>query len=579
MFQPSNYHASGMLRAVHTFLGRPRVRRAGSRVTERGERFCPRLEALEDRTLLTVQLLSHYNGLDFNSGGVGGTPPDTVGAAGPTSYIETVNSSVAIYTPKATGASVVSDDLFHFLFVTGGLPHASPNSGLADATMLWDDQIQRFIVADMEIDLAGVCALPMAISKSASPTTLTKADWNFYTFDTSEAGFTTDYPSNIGYNHDALVFPLRMFDLNGNFDHVEVNAVSIAALVAGLPNPAYVKTDVPHGFGDNMRATAMHDSVAGEPMWFVQAGFSTNTIRVIKEVNPLTAPSFSVTTLTVPTTYPVAPPLQPDGIAVTTNIGRAIYKAAEYHNNIVASQNVSADATGTEDVARWYRIDVGSGTPTLADEGDVSAGPGTYINYPAIDINADGQIGMTYMESGLGGPFLSTYVTGRLPSDPAGTMETPVLVQPGARNEHDFSAPGRAGDFSGINVDTDGTFWIANEYANDELVANWGTTIAHFTLSGAAAAAASQRAPQGSGQRFGLAIFTENGSTITLQNAQILANQADRGTEDSSGQASLGQGSSSYVATRAELMSDTHRFANPASTSNDDVFGTIDFAL
>src|SRR5262249_33448351 len=42
---------------------------------------------------------------------------------------------------------------------------------------------------------------------------------------------------------------------------------------------------------------------------------------------------------------------------------------------------------------------------------------------------------------------------------------------------------GRAGDLSGINVDPmDGTFWAANEYANTEPSANWGTAIAHFAF-------------------------------------------------------------------------------------------------
>jgi hypothetical protein len=580
MYQPSNYPASGFLHALHTFIGRRPVRRAGFRVAERAERFQPRLEALEDRTLLSVQMMGHYNGIQFYGSG-GWAPPDTVGAAGPTSYIETSNAAVAIYTPKETGTSVVSDNLYHFLWVTGGLAHASVNSILGDATMVWDDQVQRFIVADMEVDAAGPSAFPMAVSKSASPATLTKADWNFYTFDASETGFTIDYPCNLGYNHDALVWSFNMFDLKGNFDHIEINAVSIAGLVGGLPNPTYVKTQMPQGFGDNMRATAMHDSVASDPMWFVQNGFSSNTIRVIKEMDPLTAPSFTVTTLTVASKYAVVPPLQPDGTAVTTNIGSQIFKVAEYKGNIVATHNVSADAAGTEDDARWYRIDVSSGTPTLADEGNVSAGPGTYITYPAVDINAKGQIGMTYMESGLGGPYLSTYVTGRLPSDPPGTMEAPVLVQAGSRNERDFTPTGRAGDFSGISVDSDGTFWIANEYANAQLVANWGTTIGHFTLSGpAVASAASPSALQDIGQQFGLGSFTEDRRTVTLQNAPILPNHADGGMEDSTGQAGLGQGGAVSVAT-ATVMSDYHTFmaANHALTSNDDVFGTIAFVL
>jgi hypothetical protein len=171
---------------------------------------------------------------------------------------------------------------------------------------------------------------------------------------------------------------------------------------------------------------------------------------------------------------------------------------------------VSPNPGGNEDDARWYQIDLSSGNPVLADEGNVSAGPNTYIIYPAIDINPDGLIGMGYMESGTSGPFLSVYVTGRLPGDPAGTMETPVLVQAGARNYHDPSPTGRAGDFSGISVDTDGTFWIANEFANTEPIANYGTTIAHFTFSGPAmAAAASQSALQGIGQPFDLGNCTD----------------------------------------------------------------------
>jgi hypothetical protein len=256
----------------------------------------------------------------------------------------------------------------------------------------------------------------------------------------------------------------------------------------------------------------MHDSVGGDPMWFVQdpveAGFSSTGLNVIKETDPLGTPSFEVTTLKVASKSPVVPPMQPDGTMVTSNLDSRILKAAEYNNTIVATQTISTSTT--QDDARWYQIDVSSGAPTLADEGDVSAGPRTYITYPAIDINANGLIGMSYMESGLSGPFLSTYVTGRLPDDPAGTMETPVLVQAGAKNYHDNQSGQRAGDFSGISVDTDGTFWIANEFANTEVFINYGTTIGHFTISGAGAASAP---PQGElpgiGQRFDLGSFTD----------------------------------------------------------------------
>src|SRR5262249_10570603 len=112
----------------------------------------------------------------------------------------------------------------------------------------------------------------------------------------------------------------------------------------------------------------------------------------------------------------------------------------------------------------------------------------TYVTYPAIDINESGQIGMTYMQSGTDSTtdYMSMYVTGWNPGDPAGTMEAPVLVPAGTgqANYKDFSGGGRAGDLSGIKVEpVAGSFWAANEFANTEPVANWGTAIANFTLS------------------------------------------------------------------------------------------------
>ena len=79
---------------------------------------------------------------------------------------------------------------------------------------------------------------------------------------------------------------------------------------------------------------------------------------------------------------------------------------------------------------------------------------------------------------------MSMWVTGRVSTDAAGTMETPVIVpgrdRPGEL--HRLREPGgRAGDLSGINVDpVDGSFWAANEFANTQATANWGTAIANF---------------------------------------------------------------------------------------------------
>jgi len=242
----------------------------------------------------------------------------------------------------------------------------------------------------------------------------------------------------------------------------------------------------------SVRPTTMHDSVAGDPMWLVTEHGDGLSIDVIKMGSVLTgSATFAYTNLAVTPYSGVALPRNPNGAVVTDNIDSRVMKAAEANHILVATQAVGVSST--QDVAQWYAIDVSSGTPVLSQQGRVSGGANTYITYPGIDINASGQIGMSYMRSGTDSStdYLSMWVTGRTMLDASGTMETPVLVPAGTgvTNYTDFTTAsngqsgGRAGDLSGINVDpVNGTFWAANEFANTQAVANWGTAIANFSL-------------------------------------------------------------------------------------------------
>src|SRR5262249_10157074 len=131
----------------------------------------------------------------------------------------------------------------------------------------------------------------------------------------------------------------------------------------------------------------------------------------------------------------------------------------------------------------------------------------TYLYFPGIDINPAGDIGMSYIQSGTDDPsdFMSMYVTGRTTSDPKGTMEAPVLAQAGQQVYEDFgpafAVSQRAGDLSGINVDSKGNFWATSHFADDEALpttpdnpvgdpnnpaADWGTNVVSFALPAAA---------------------------------------------------------------------------------------------
>ncbi|MBI3838665.1 MAG: PKD domain-containing protein, partial [Planctomycetia bacterium] len=439
-------------------------------------------ECLEDRSLLTVTLNSSYTGLDINAAASGGfifTPPDTGGAAGPTSYVETANQAVRIYTPKETGASSITRSMEDFLFTQGGLARANAGSKLSDVTVIFDDLSQRFIVGDQDVNSNNhVSTFDIAVSKSASPATLTTADWNFYRINTTETNHDADYPGNMGFNHDAFVVTLTQFATKPTATtHVQVTSIAMSDLVAGNPITPF-QNDIN---SKTLRPTVMHNSVAGDPMWLIAEG-GGNSINVVKMTSVLSnAATFTTTNLAVNAYSGVVAPRQPDGSTITTNIDSRIIKAAEVNNTIVAAQAIGASST--EDDARWYTIDVSGATPAISGQGNVSAGNNNYIVYPSVDINSSGDIGMTYLQSGTAaGKYMSMYITGRRASDPAGTMETPVLVKAGVANE----VGGREGDLSGINVDSDGSFWAANEWAattaSTSTFANWSTAIAHFTV-------------------------------------------------------------------------------------------------
>ena len=443
----------------------------------------PQLEGLERRTVLSVTVANSFVGLDFNHSG-GYTPPDTNAAAGPSSFVETVNQTVALYA-KSSGSQTASSALSTFWFTTGGLPHADSGSGLSDPIVTYNDQISRFIVGDQDVDFnTHVSRFDFAVSKTSTPGSLGTNDWTFYQINTTESGYDADFPGNFGYNHDAFVFTLNMFGVVSG-GHVQVVSVSNADLAANSATPHVYQNDL-NDF--SVRPTTMHDSVAGDPMWLVTEHGDGASIDVIKETGVLsTAPTFAYTNLAVTPYSGVVNPLNPNGTVITNNIDSRIQKSAEWNNTIVAAHSVSVSST--QDVIQWYAINVSSGTPTLQQQGRVSAGNHTYLTYPSIDINSSGQIGLTYMGSGndTSTDYMSTYVTGRDPSDAAGTMETSVLVPAGTgqANYHDFSSGGRAGDLSGINVDPSdhSSFWAANEFANTEATANWGTAVANFTIS------------------------------------------------------------------------------------------------
>src|SRR5206468_2700194 len=115
---------------------------------------------------------------------------------------------------------------------------------------------------------------------------------------------------------------------------------------------------------------------------------------------------------------------------------------------------------GADPAAAWIQFNTSGSTPVFVQQGFVHPGTGISTYFPSVAVDANGNLGMTYMESSAS-EYISMYVTGRLASDPFGTMEAPTRTAAGT-----ITIGSRVGDYSGISLDpsSPNTFWAGNEY-------------------------------------------------------------------------------------------------------------------
>jgi hypothetical protein len=418
-------------------------------------------------------LVNGFEGINAIQGG-GLRPPDSDGAVGPSSFIEQINSALAVYN-KTTGLPIAGGGITPLNTFYQSVVLAGAFTG--DPVTVYNDITGKFGVGAEDFNNN---YLYFAISKTSNPT-LAQSDWNFFKYNLNDSlGGGGDYPK-IGYNADGFVVSFNMFP--SGFTHSDVLAIRNDGTTPGVKI-------VPGGFSTFTLAPAsMHTSSAGGPMWFTltpgaSGNSSGNTIQTVRMDNVFSAnPTFTFNTLNVNSYLGTGNPHQPGGLIIgNANLGTRMYFSGLRNVNgvthLVAAHTVG-DTNGYSRV-RWYDINLSGATPTLIQQGQVNPGGNVDTLMPGIDINANGAIGLQYMQTS-GTQFVSMYFTGRLSSDTAGTMQTPVLAKAGIGN---LNPSDRIGDYSFTSIDpTDGSIWGINEYGGTTGSPNWHTWIAHWTLA------------------------------------------------------------------------------------------------
>jgi hypothetical protein len=411
--------------------------------------------------VLDTSLAASYSGLS----NTGWTPPDTSVAAGPNHIVEVVNESLAIYS-KSSGAKLSGETLASFFsgFVSGSY-------GFFDPSVVYDEAASRFvIVAQVDDSTNKKGYVDIAVSNSSDPT---QGFAEVHQIAVDEGGTVEPDNGKLGMNADAYVFTSNQFTFAGSYDHELVLTIDKNS-VLDQNNSTLTDYLVDRSGNFSMIPARMHGSASGGPMWFVETSdYGGSSVDVVKMTNVDTAsPSFTDYNLSV-NGYSYVSPTQPGG---TIDAGDTRTQNAEWNNNyLVGGYNSSS---GSDAAAAWLLVNTSGSSPTVSQQGVIHPGSGVSTYFGAVAVDSGGDLGMTYMESSST-EDPSVYITGRMASDPANTMEPATLVKAGAG----ALSPNRAGDYAGISLDpsTSQTFWADNEYAQSS--GAWGTWQAQFSIT------------------------------------------------------------------------------------------------
>ncbi len=435
-----------------------------------------------------------------------GFPPDTNGDVGPNHYIQTINTSLAIY-DKSTGAAIVGPLSFNTFMSAGAFGNLCDTNNFGDPIVLYDTFEDRWIITDFAFTLDGtgnVSSPPgafqcFAVSQTGDPVS---GGWYYYSINIADT--LNDYPK-FGIWPDGLYMMANEFglgSLSGSFTNVRVWAFNKAQMYAGAADPQIVSFDAPRIDQNGGTVFAAIPSNArlqtgtpppGTPNYFAVTGTYTNALQVWKfSVDWDNVYNSSFTGASVPltgATWSGPPATVPSlgGNALDTLATRAMmqnqYTNIGGNESIWLTHTVRNSTTAGVAAPRWYELSVTGGTVAASPTQAAFHEPDTTTNrfMPSLAVDNDGNMLIGYSASSSAIKPAIRYA-GRLAGDPLSTLpqtETTLIAGGGTQvGNCGSSTCTRWGDYSAMSLDPiDGcTFWYTSQYyAADGL--NYNTRI------------------------------------------------------------------------------------------------------
>jgi hypothetical protein len=426
-------------------------------------------------------------GLNFDGVAASGfQPPDTNGVVGATQYVQWVNTRFAVYS-KSTGVKLLGPSAGSFFWQGFGGPCQTQNQG--DIVAQYDKAAARWVMTHRASQTNGPYLECVAVSVTSDAT----GSYFRYAFANPFNNFFTDYPKLAVWS-DGYYFSADLQDQNNHFkpQGSMVCAFNRSNMLRG--NAATEQCFlVPNTTVHSLLPSDLDGPTAppaGSPDYFVNLDAPNNALDFWQFHVDWTNPNQS--TFTGPSILPVAHFTEAcnGGVCVpqlnTSNrvdgLGdRVMYRFA-YRNfgtfeSLLVTHSVNS---GTVVGVRWYEIRHPQ-APTLHQQGTIA--PDSKFRWmPSIAQDKLGDIAVGYSVSNTA-MYPAIRFTGRVPTDPLGTMEAEHNIQSGGGAE--LAGNNRWGDYTAMTVDpiNDCTFWYTNEYYSTSSIQNWRTRIASFKFT------------------------------------------------------------------------------------------------
>lgn len=395
-----------------------------------------------------------WNGSDYIAGKL--YPPDGGLAIGRGYIVEEINANIRIWTTSGTYVTQASLDTFY---------QSTTGAFLGDTALLYDDQHDHFIALTINITTN---LLIFSVSQTSDPT----GAWWEYVLPVIGANL----PDQPFIGIDSNTFAVTANDAGGAYAY-EAWFLNLSDIESGVVRPATQTVPVNSALNCVRPARTYQPSstiyMAGDNLG---GGTTTVSLFVVTGSPPATVTvtehDFTTSTSSVPQGS------QPSGVSVNTDDGRVVGTA--WRNGTLWATANDGCGGGSTACSHFWEFD----TTTLTLQQDFTwLPPGTgmtdYYAAPAIDSYGDLGVVASFSSSTV---FPSVLITGQSVTDPANTLETPIVVKPGYGNE----MYGRFGDYNTADVDpTNGvSIWTEGEWIpGDPATDYWGTWIQNFTFT------------------------------------------------------------------------------------------------